>query len=76
MFWWFAVIFGVFFAFIGQAGDLKGSMTKQDAEQKEPSNKLPVFGGILDIIGSHVFSGVFAYFILCSPPPDREKLWK
>jgi phosphatidate cytidylyltransferase len=73
---WSTVIFGLFFALIGQAGELKRSMMKHNAELKEPPNKLPVFGGILDIIDSGLFSGAFAYLFLCSPPPDRGRLWK
>lgn len=61
MAWWSAVIFGIFFAFIGQAGDLVESMIKRDAEKKDSSNKVPGFGGILDIIDSPLFAAPFAY---------------
>lgn len=61
MAWWSAVIFGICFAFIGQAGDLVESMIKRDAEQKDSSNKVPGFGGILDIIDSPLFAAPFAY---------------
>jgi phosphatidate cytidylyltransferase len=59
--WWAAVIFGVCFAFIGQMGDLVESMIKRDAEQKDSANKVPGFGGVLDIIDSPLVVAPFAY---------------
>ena len=59
--WWPAVIFGLGFAFIGQLGDLAESMIKRDAEQKDAANKVPGFGGILDIIDSPLLAAPFAY---------------
>ena len=65
--WWPAVIFGISFAFIGQAGDLVESMMKRDAEQKDSSNNVPGFGGILDIVDSALFAAPWAYlFFKCS----------
>jgi len=66
MVWWLALIFGFCFAFIGQFGDLAESMIKRDAEQKDSANKVPGFGGILDIIDSPLLAAPFAYlfFIL------------
>jgi len=61
MAWWSAVIFGIFIAFTGQVGDLVESMMKRDAETKDSSNKVPGFGGILDIIDSPLFAAPFAY---------------
>lgn len=61
MAWWPAVIFGIFIAFTGQVGDLVESMMKRDAETKDSSNKVPGFGGILDIIDSPLFAAPFAY---------------
>jgi phosphatidate cytidylyltransferase len=65
---WLAVIFGFCFAFIGQIGDLVESMLKRDAEQKDSANKVPGFGGILDIIDSPLVAAPFAYlfFMLSS----------
>jgi len=65
--WWLAAIFGFCFAFIGQFGDLAESMLKRDAEQKDSANKVPGFGGILDVIDSPLVAAPFAYlFFICS----------
>ena len=59
--WWLAAIFGICFAFIGEAGDLAESMIKRDAEQKDSANNVPGFGGILDIIDSPLVAAPFGY---------------
>jgi phosphatidate cytidylyltransferase len=61
MVWWLAVIFGLCFAFIGQMGDLAESMIKRDAKQKDSANRVPGFGGILDILDSLLVAAPFAY---------------
>jgi len=67
MVWWLAAIFGFSFAFIGQMGDLVESMIKRDAAQKDSSNNVPGFGGILDIIDSPLVVAPFAYlFFMCT----------
>jgi phosphatidate cytidylyltransferase len=61
MAWWLAIVFGLCFAFIGQMGDLTESMMKRDAERKDSANKVPGFGGTLDIIDSLLVAAPFAY---------------
>jgi len=61
MAWWLAIIFGLVFAFIGQMGDLAESMIKRDAEQKDSANKVPGFGGVLDIVDSPLVAAPLAY---------------
>ncbi len=66
MIWPLAVIFGICFAFIGQLGDLAESLIKRDAQQKDSSNNVPGFGGILDVIDSPLAAAPFAYlFFMC-----------
>jgi phosphatidate cytidylyltransferase len=59
--WPMALLFGVFFAFAGQCGDLAESMLKRDAEQKDSSDKVPGFGGVLDVIDSPLATAPVAY---------------
>jgi len=61
MVWWLAIIFGLGFAFIGQMGDLAESMIKRDAEQKDSANKVPGFGGVLDIVDSLLVAAPLAH---------------
>jgi phosphatidate cytidylyltransferase len=61
MSWWCAIIYGVCLACIGQMGDLVESMIKRDAEKKDSANKVPGFGGILDIIDSPLVAAPFGY---------------
>jgi phosphatidate cytidylyltransferase len=58
---WQALLFGPAFAFIGQMGDLAESMMKRDAQQKDSSNRVPGFGGILDVIDSPLVAAPFGY---------------
>ncbi len=61
MVWWKALVFGPAFAVIGQMGDLAESMMKRDAQQKDSSNRVPGFGGILDVIDSPLVAAPFGY---------------
>ncbi len=56
-----ALAFGGCMAVIGQLSDLAESMLKRDAQQKDSSNRVPGFGGILDVVDSLLFAAPFAY---------------
>ncbi len=56
-----ALAFGVVIAVIGQLSDLTESMLKRDAKLKDSSNRVPGFGGILDVIDSPLFAAPSAY---------------
>jgi len=58
---WFAPVFGACMAVIGQLSDLAESMLKRDAQQKDSSNRVPGFGGILDVVDSLLFAAPVAY---------------
>lgn len=59
--WWLGAVFGLIFSFLGQFGDLAESMLKRDAQQKDASNSLPGFGGIMDVIDSPLLAAPAAY---------------
>jgi len=61
MTWMWALLFGGCFAVIGQLGDLTESMMKRDAQQKDSANRVPGFGGILDVIDSPLMAAPFGY---------------
>ncbi len=61
MAWWQGLLFGLIFAFAGQLGDLAESMLKRDAQEKDSSNAVPGFGGVLDIIDSLLMAAPAAY---------------
>lgn len=58
---WLAPVFGAAMAAIGQLSDLAESMLKRDAQQKDSSNRVPGFGGILDVVDSLLFAAPAAY---------------
>lgn len=58
---WLAPVFGASMAVVGQLSDLTESMLKRDAQQKDSSNRVPGFGGILDVIDSPLFAAPVAY---------------
>jgi len=58
---WWATVFGACMAVAGQLSDLAESMLKRDARQKDSSNRVPGFGGILDVLDSPLFAAPLAY---------------
>lgn len=58
---WLAPIFGACMAVVGQLSDLAESMLKRDAQLKDSSNRVPGFGGILDVVDSLLFAAPTAY---------------
>lgn len=54
---------GALLGFLGQVGDLGESLFKRDADVKD-SNRLPGFGGILDLLDSLLLTTPVVYFFL------------
>jgi phosphatidate cytidylyltransferase len=59
--WGGAVGFGLVVGAAAQLGDLMESMIKRDCAQKDASDTLPGFGGVLDVLDSLLFAGPVAY---------------
>lgn len=59
-----AVVFGLVIGVTSQIGDLMESLIKRDCQQKDASNLIPGFGGVLDVIDSVLFCGPVAYIFL------------
>lgn len=55
------VVYGVVVGTAAQLGDLMESMIKRDCAQKDASDTLPGFGGVLDVMDSLLFAGPVAY---------------
>jgi phosphatidate cytidylyltransferase len=67
--WPAAIGFGVVVSIAAQLGDLMESMIKRDCAQKDASDTLPGFGGVLDVIDSLLFAGPVAYgYWVCFGP--------
>ncbi len=61
---WLALVFGGCMGAIGQLSDLSESLLKRDAQRKDSSNRIPGFGGILDVVDSPLFAAPLAYIFL------------
>lgn len=57
------LVLGILLGIFGQIGDLSESLLKRDADVKD-SNRLPGFGGVLDMIDSLIFTAPIVYFFL------------
>lgn len=56
-----ALVFGMVFAVVGQLGDLVESVLKRDAQVKDASDRVPGFGGVLDVVDSPLAAAPWAY---------------
>jgi phosphatidate cytidylyltransferase len=56
-----AAAFGVAVGGAGVLGDLAESFVKRDCRQKDASQVVPGFGGVLDVIDSVLFAAPVAY---------------
>jgi phosphatidate cytidylyltransferase len=67
--WPAAVGFGLVVGAAAQLGDLMESMIKRDCAQKDASDTLPGFGGVLDVLDSLLFAGptAYGYWLLFGP---------
>jgi phosphatidate cytidylyltransferase len=57
-----AIGFGLTVGVAGVLGDLAESLIKRDCRQKDASQAVPGFGGVLDVIDSVVFAAPVAYW--------------
>jgi phosphatidate cytidylyltransferase len=61
---WLAAGFGLTVGLAGLLGDLAESLIKRDCRQKDASQAMPGFGGVLDVVDSIVFAAPVAYWWL------------
>ncbi|MCI0380500.1 MAG: phosphatidate cytidylyltransferase [Gemmataceae bacterium] len=59
--WLFEIGFGLSIGMASMVGDLAESVIKRDCEQKDASQVVPGFGGVLDVIDSLLFAAPVAY---------------
>jgi phosphatidate cytidylyltransferase len=65
---WFEIGFGITVGAAGMAGDLAESLIKRDCRQKDASQVVPGFGGVLDVVDSILFAAPVAYWWLRAVP--------
>jgi phosphatidate cytidylyltransferase len=63
---WFEIGFGMTVGTAGMAGDLAESLIKRDCRQKDASQVVPGFGGVLDVVDSVLFAAPVAYWWLAA----------
>jgi phosphatidate cytidylyltransferase len=61
--------FGLSIGLVGMLGDLAESLIKRDCQQKDASQTVPGFGGVLDVIDSVIFAAPVAYVWLLAIRP-------
>jgi phosphatidate cytidylyltransferase len=62
--WWAEAGFGLSVGGAGMLGDLAESLVKRDCRQKDASQAVQGFGGILDVIDAVLLAAPVAYFWL------------
>jgi phosphatidate cytidylyltransferase len=60
--WTSAALLGAVLGIVGIVGDLAESLIKRDCRQKDASQVVPGFGGVLDVVDSIVFTAPVAYW--------------
>ncbi|HLJ91905.1 MAG TPA: phosphatidate cytidylyltransferase [Gemmataceae bacterium] len=60
--WPSAALLGAALGITGMVGDLAESLIKRDCRQKDASQAVPGFGGVLDVVDSIVFAAPVAYW--------------
>src|SRR5207247_9062161 len=67
--WGIEVAFGATVGAMGMLGDLAESLVKRDCQQKDASQALPGFGGVLDVVDAVIFAApvAFAWLWLLAP---------
>jgi phosphatidate cytidylyltransferase len=59
-----AAVLGLVVGVIGLLGDLAESLVKRDCQQKDASQIMPGFGGVLDVVDSVLFAAPVTYWFL------------
>lgn len=66
--WFVETGFGLTVGLAAMAGDLAESLVKRDCRQKDASQAVPGFGGVLDVVDSVLFAAPVAYgWLRCVP---------
>lgn len=63
MSWLAAGVFGLTVGALAMLGDLVESLVKRDCQQKDASDLVPGFGGVLDVMDSLLFSAPLAFLL-------------
>ena len=63
-----AILLGIVLAGLGQLGDLAESIFKRDAKEKDSSDSVPGFGGLLDVFDSLLVAAPLAFLIFAILP--------
>jgi len=62
------VAFGLTVGLAGMLGDLAESLVKRDCQQKDASQAVPGFGGVLDVVDAILFAAPVSYVWLTTIP--------